>query len=95
MKFKILFLVQSNLCTTTTLGTPNLWPLLTGGRCSEVAFCYKDLNWDYKITVVVGRWSLFGGGRWLRFDCTSDKVGDYFRTYFKVKMFDDTRLEFY
>jgi hypothetical protein len=22
---------------TTTLGTQNLWPLLTGGRCSEVA----------------------------------------------------------
>ncbi len=28
--------IQSNLCTTTTLGTPNLWPLLTGVRCSEV-----------------------------------------------------------
>jgi len=29
-------IIQSNLCTTTTLGTLNLWPLLTGGRCSEV-----------------------------------------------------------
>ncbi len=27
--------IQSNLCTTTTLGTPKKWPLLTGGRCSE------------------------------------------------------------
>jgi len=33
--------VQSNLCTTTTQGTQNLWPLLTGGRCSEVTLCYK------------------------------------------------------
>ncbi len=23
--------IQSNLCTTTTRGTQNLWPLLTGG----------------------------------------------------------------
>jgi hypothetical protein len=28
--------VRSNMCTTTTLGTPNLWPLLKGGRCSKV-----------------------------------------------------------
>ena len=27
-----------NLCTTTTLGTLNIWPLLTGGRCLEVAY---------------------------------------------------------
>jgi len=27
---------------TVTLGTQNLWPLLTGGRCSEVALCYKN-----------------------------------------------------
>ena len=33
--------VQSNLCTTTTLRTLNLLPLLTGGRCSEVALSYK------------------------------------------------------
>ncbi len=33
--------IQSNLCTTTTLGTQNLWLLLTGGRCSEVALCYQ------------------------------------------------------
>jgi hypothetical protein len=37
---------------------PNLWPLLTGGRCSEVAVCYNDSNWDSKMVVVVGRWSL-------------------------------------
>jgi hypothetical protein len=34
--------IQSNLCITTTLGTKNLWPLLTGGRCSEVALCYEN-----------------------------------------------------
>ncbi len=27
---------QSNLCSTTAHGTPNLWPLLTSGRCSGV-----------------------------------------------------------
>jgi hypothetical protein len=41
----------------------------TGGRCSEVASCYKDLNWDSKTVVAAERWSLFGGGRWLMFDC--------------------------
>jgi len=35
------YYIQSNLCTATTLGTQNLWPLLTGGRCSEVTLCYK------------------------------------------------------
>ncbi len=55
--------VQSNLCTTTNLGTQNLWQLLTGGSCSEVGLCYKNLNWDSKIVVAVGRWSLFRGGR--------------------------------
>ncbi len=54
--------IQSNLSTTATLGTPNLWPLLTGGRCSEVVYCCKDLSWDSKMAVVEGRWSLFGGG---------------------------------
>ncbi len=34
--------VQSNLCIATTLGTQNLWPLLTGGRCSEVALLYEN-----------------------------------------------------
>jgi hypothetical protein len=37
-------------------------PLLTGS-CSEVGICYKDLNWDYKIIVAVGCWSLFKVGR--------------------------------
>ena len=54
--------VQSNLCTTTTLGTLNLWPLLTGCCCSEVALCYIKGKWGCKMVVVVGRWSFFGGG---------------------------------
>jgi len=33
---------QSNLCVMTNLGTQNLWSLLTGGRCSEVALCYEN-----------------------------------------------------
>jgi len=31
-----LSIIQSNLRTTITLGTQNLWPLLTGGRYLEV-----------------------------------------------------------
>jgi len=34
--------IQLNLCITTTLGTQNLWLLLTGGRCSEFALCYEN-----------------------------------------------------
>jgi hypothetical protein len=37
-----------------TIATPELWPLLTSGSCSEV---------ESKNMVAVGRWSLFGGGR--------------------------------
>jgi hypothetical protein len=35
------YYVQSNLCITATLGTLKLRPLLTGGRCSEVAYVIK------------------------------------------------------
>ncbi len=51
--------VQSNLCTTTTLGTQNLWPLLTGSRCSEVTLSYKINNGTPKW------WSLLTSGRYL------------------------------
>jgi hypothetical protein len=37
-KFKKL---QSILCTTATLGTLNMRPLLTGGRCSEEVYIMK------------------------------------------------------
>jgi len=40
--FNNILKLQSNLCVTTTLGSQNLWPLLTGGRCSEVALCYEN-----------------------------------------------------
>jgi len=50
--------IQSNLCITTTLGSQNLWPLLTGGRCTEVALCYENWNWDPK------KWSLQTSGRY-------------------------------
>ena len=46
----------------TTLGTLKLWPLLRDGRCSATLLCYKHLKQDPKKVVVVGRWSLFGGG---------------------------------
>ncbi len=32
----------SQTCVMTTHGTQNFWPLLTGGRCSEVALCYEN-----------------------------------------------------
>jgi len=57
------FGTQSNLCTTTTLGTPTLWPLLTDDRFSDAGLCYKDSNWDSKLMVAIDRWSVFGGGR--------------------------------
>jgi len=55
--------VQSNLCTAATLGTQKLWPLLTGGRYSEVPLCYKQGKREHKIVVAVDKWLLFGGGR--------------------------------
>ncbi len=63
--------LQSNLWTTTALGTPNLWPLWPlwkGGRCSDVSLCYEDSNWDSKMVVDLQRWRLF------RFDCTHKKA---------------------
>ncbi len=54
--------IQSNLCPTTTLGTQNLWPMLTGGRCSEVASFYKNWKWYPKMVAAIDKWSLLG--RW-------------------------------
>jgi len=59
---------ESNLYTTTTLGTLVTVALLTGGRCSDVATCYKNSKWDLKNVVVVDKWSLFGDGCLLVFD---------------------------
>ena len=53
-----MFIQKSNLCRTTTLGTLNLWPLLTGGHCSEVALFYKIENGTPKW------WLLYAGGRY-------------------------------
>ena len=33
--------IQSNLCATNALGTPEMWTLLTGGRYSEVTYHTK------------------------------------------------------
>ena len=38
---EIFLLILSHLCTTITHGNPELWPLLTVGRCSETCLCYK------------------------------------------------------
>ena len=45
-------------CTTTTLRTQNLWPLLSGRRCSKVALCYANWKLDLKIVVTIDRWLL-------------------------------------
>jgi hypothetical protein len=39
-----LMLIQSNLYTTTILGTKIKWPLLTDGRCSEEIYVVKVIN---------------------------------------------------
>ncbi len=36
-------------------------------QLKNTAFYYEDSNWDYKMVVAVGRWSLFGGACWFRF----------------------------
>jgi len=51
------FSSKKYLCTTTILGTTD--PLLTSGRCESRSPIYQDL----KMTVVIIRWSLFGGSR--------------------------------
>jgi hypothetical protein len=53
--------LQSNLLTTTTLGTQNLWPLLTGGRYLEVIYVIKGLVGTSKLhrqVIAIRRWSL-------------------------------------
>jgi hypothetical protein len=55
-------LLKSNLRTTTTFKTENVWPLalLTGGRYSEVAL-YNE-NSTLFLMSDVDKWSLLGGG---------------------------------
>ena len=55
--------IQSNFCTSNTLGIqtgPQICVrcLLIGGRCWEVALCYKNWKWDPKIVVAVDKLSL-------------------------------------
>jgi hypothetical protein len=40
---------------TTTLGTQNLWSLLTGGRYSEGTLGYKSSKWDLNKLVTIRR----------------------------------------
>jgi hypothetical protein len=37
---------------------PKFVAVVDSGRCSELGLCYKNLNWDSKMVVAVGRWSL-------------------------------------
>jgi hypothetical protein len=49
--------IQSIPWKTTTLQTQNMWPLLTGGRCSEVSLCYKIEKRHPKLVVAEDKWS--------------------------------------
>jgi hypothetical protein len=41
---------NEDFSTTTTLGTPNLWPLLAGGRCSDSTnFIFERLCFRYPL----------------------------------------------
>jgi hypothetical protein len=56
--------IKSTLCTTATLRTYNLRPLLKGGRYSEVIFVLKAPNGTSKQwTLWTGGHYAFGGGR--------------------------------
>ena len=58
-------MVQSNLSTTATLGTPKKWPLYRGGRSVE-GFSIKigiKISLAGLCPAVVDRWPLFRGGR--------------------------------
>ncbi len=56
---------SQNFKTTTTLGSKNLWPLLTCGNCLEI-------HWDSKMAVVVGRWLLIPD--WMHYKLFALKV---------------------
>ena len=55
---KISISFACTLCTTTTIGTQNLWPLLTGCRYLQVTLCYTNWKWDPKMVVAENKWSL-------------------------------------
>jgi len=70
------------------------WSLLTGGRCLEVALCYKNWNWEPKTVVAVDKWSLFGGGLCLRFDCTFKSIKHFqnWKRWYKCSLFLNIEL---
>jgi len=72
--------MQSNLCTTATLGTQNLWPLLTGGRCSEVPLCYKQGKQDQDIVVAIRRYVVVSSG-----STTQTKIKPFLK-FFRLKV---------
>jgi len=55
--------VQSNLCTTTTLGIPTLWSLFRG----SVSYVMKTVSMSQKW------WPLWAGGRYLDVVISSGK----------------------
>jgi len=66
---------------------PNLWPLLTGGRCSEIALCYINLNWGSKMVVAVRR-SLTQVRLSLNFAQKLSMIGNYSKFEFTVSFFN-------
>ncbi len=71
-----------------------MWPLLTGGRCSEVVSCYKDSNWDSKRVVAVDRWSLAKGLTVVKTTSSlTEGNGIQSLKFFKCKKFEMIRFE--
>ncbi len=80
------FDVQSNLCTTTTLGTQKLLSLLTGGRCSDGIYVLKVENGHqnggrYRQVVVSSGWTVFRIYTKTLVNCGLLKVWLFERTY--------------
>ncbi len=55
--------IQSNLCTTTTLGGPKIVAVVDRWSLFRGYLCIESSKWDHKMVVVRERWSLFGGSR--------------------------------
>ncbi len=69
--------VQSNLSTTTTLGTPKLWPLCTGGCWSEVPLSFNErlfmtsqFGWTTSVRISASN-------RWTQWSATLREIGKF------------------
>jgi len=66
--------LQSNLSTRVSNGKLQMWPLLTGGLCSECQKLPIQFSRDKLRRAFIDRKPLLAGGLIHRFDCTNFKV---------------------